>query len=122
MPVKFTSNNRVLNPNARATDVARATIDKIVDVQNRRHQEAYKVQVQSDEPWNKSCADAVRHIVRQFRSDEGRLPWKPGDRKQIRRVDAAKLLTMFPSKLLCNSLVDETPTTCSRQQPLIAYA
>ncbi len=44
MPVKFTSNNRVLNGNARATDVAKDTIDRIIDVQNRRYQEAFRVQ------------------------------------------------------------------------------
>ena len=44
MPVKFNSNNRVLNGNARATDVAKTTIDRILDVQTRRYQEAFRVQ------------------------------------------------------------------------------
>lgn len=44
MPIKHSSNNRVLNGNARASDVAKRTVDSLVAVQNRRYDEAFKVQ------------------------------------------------------------------------------
>lgn len=43
MPVKFSSNNRVLNNNARAADVAKRTLNAITDVQNRKYHAAFEV-------------------------------------------------------------------------------
>lgn len=43
MPVKFRTNNRVLNSNARAVDVARSMLKAVVPVQNRRHHAAFQV-------------------------------------------------------------------------------
>ena len=44
MPIKFNSNNRVLNSNARAVDVAKDTIDRILPIQARRAQAAFRTQ------------------------------------------------------------------------------
>lgn len=44
MPIRHSHNNRVLNNNARASDVAKRTVDALVDVQNRRYTEAFRVQ------------------------------------------------------------------------------
>lgn len=44
MPLISRTNNRVLGPNARATDPARATMDRILDIQTRRYQEAFRVE------------------------------------------------------------------------------
>lgn len=44
MPVRHSTNNRVLNNNARASDVAKQAVDLLVPVQNRRYLEAFKVQ------------------------------------------------------------------------------
>lgn len=44
MPIKFLGNNRVLPNNVRAADVARASVDRIIDVQNRKYQAAFQVQ------------------------------------------------------------------------------
>lgn len=44
MPIKFTSNNRVLNANARAVDPAKQTIHKVLAVQTRKYHEAFRVQ------------------------------------------------------------------------------
>lgn len=43
MPIKFNSNNRVLNSNARAADVAKHTLQALTDVQNRKYQAAFEV-------------------------------------------------------------------------------
>jgi hypothetical protein len=44
MPVKSTTNNRILPSNARAIDVAKRTIDQIIPIQNRRYHAAFQVQ------------------------------------------------------------------------------
>lgn len=44
MPVKNSSNNRVLPVNARASDVARATMDAIIPIANRKTDAAFQVQ------------------------------------------------------------------------------
>lgn len=44
MPVKSTTNNRILPSNARAVDVAKRTIDQLIPIQNRRYHAAFQVQ------------------------------------------------------------------------------
>lgn len=44
MPIRFIGNNRILPNNVRAADVARSSVDRIIDVQNRRYQAAFQVQ------------------------------------------------------------------------------
>lgn len=44
MPIKFSPNNRVLPANSRAVDIAKSAVDRILDVQARRYQNAFEVQ------------------------------------------------------------------------------
>ncbi len=44
MPIKFVSNNRILPANARAEDVAKKAVNRILDVQAKRYQAAFGVQ------------------------------------------------------------------------------
>ena len=44
MGIKLRTNNRVLPNNARAADVAKSAVDRIIDVQNRKYQAAFQVQ------------------------------------------------------------------------------
>ncbi len=43
MPIRSLTNNRVLNPNARAVDVAKATVDAALEVQARKVDAAFQV-------------------------------------------------------------------------------